>query len=139
MRNLILTICLASLALTASAENWPAWRGLSMTGQSGETNLPVKWSAEGNENIRWKAPLPGPGMSSPIVCNGRVFVTQSLDREGHQRALLCFDRKNGRLLWQRVTLYAEKESTYAQEPHFCSASPVTDGARVVCSFGSAGV
>src|SRR5207244_5161731 len=85
------------------------------------------------------AALPGPGMSSPIVWGDRLFLTQALDKEGHQRALLCFDRKDGKELWRRVTEYAEKESTYPGEPHYCSASPVTDGERVVASFGSAGL
>lgn len=132
-------LALASVACAAAAENWPAWRGAAMVGQSSEKGLPVKWAAETGENVRWKTPLPGPGMSSPIVANGRVFVTQSLDAEGHQRALMCFDRKDGKILWQRVTEYPETESTYEGEKHYASASPVTDGTRVVCSFGSAGM
>ncbi|MCC2668824.1 MAG: hypothetical protein K0Q72_1295 [Armatimonadetes bacterium] len=78
-------------------------------------------------------------MSSPIVWGDRVFLTQALDRDGRQRAVLCFSRKDGKQLWQKSVEYAEKESTYAGEPHYCSASPTTDGERVVASFGSAGV
>jgi outer membrane protein assembly factor BamB len=135
--KLFLCLLLATLPLAASADNWPAWRGAQMNGQSSETALPLQWSA--TENVRWKAPLPGPGMSSPIIWKDRIFVTQALDPEGHRRALLCFARKDGKQLWQGVTEYVDKESTYAGEPHYCSASPVTDGQRVVCSFGSAGV
>jgi outer membrane protein assembly factor BamB len=130
----------AVLVLTTQsvrADNWPQWRGPDGTGISRETNLPLKWSA--SENVRWKAPLPGPGMSSPIVWGNRVFLTQSLDREGKRRALLCFDRKDGKQLWQAVTEFEGKESTYDGEKHFCSASPVTDGERVVVSFASAGI
>lgn len=133
----LLIAALLGQALAASADHWPGWRGPTMDGHSRERNLPLKWSA--TENVRWKAPLPGPGMSSPIVWGDRVFLTQSLDRDGHKRAVLCFDRKNGRRLWQRVTDYPEKESTYSGEPHYCSASPITDGERVVAWFGSAGV
>jgi hypothetical protein len=124
-------------AVSASAENWPGFRGPLGTGQSGEKGLPVKWSA--TEGVKWKAPLPGPGMSSPIVWGSQVFVTQSLDRAGTQRALLCFDRKEGKELWRQVVQYNEKESTYESEPHYCSATPATDGERVVVSYGSAGV
>jgi len=136
-RILIISTTLLLAALAASAENWPTWRGPGMQGHSSERNLPLRWST--TENVLWKSPLPGPGMSSPIVWEERIFVTQSLDREGHRRALLCFHRRDGRLLWQRVTEYPERESTYAEEPHYCSASPVTDGERVVAWFGSAGV
>jgi outer membrane protein assembly factor BamB len=137
MRRLVLPLFLLLLACAARAENWPAWRGPDGMGHSREKNPPLKWSA--TENIRWKAPLPGPGMSSPIVWGDRVFLTQSLDPQGHRRGLLCFDRKDGGFVWQREVAYGEKESTYQSEPHYCSASPVTDGERVVVSFGSAGV
>lgn len=136
-RFLLLIAATAALGLACSADNWPGWRGPLGTGQCAEKDLPVAWSA--TENVRWKAPLPGPGMSSPIVWGDRVFVTQSLDKDGKQRALLCFDRKDGKQLWQKAIAYADKESTYDGERHFCSASPVTDGERVVVSYGSAGV
>ena len=121
----------------AAADDWPQWRGPLGIGVSKERNLPLTWSAA--ENVRWKAPLPGPGMSSPIVWKDRVFLTQSLDKEGTKRALICFDRTDGKQLWQRVTPFAGQESTYDGDPHYCSASPVTDGERVVAFFGSAGM
>jgi outer membrane protein assembly factor BamB len=123
--------------LIASADNWPGWRGPDGTGHSQERDVPVRWSA--TESVRWKTPLPGPGMSSPIVWGDRVFLTQALDNDGRQRGVLCFDRKDGRLLWQKTVEHAEKESSYSGEPHFASGTPVTDGERVIAAFGSAGV
>src|SRR5207249_9378143 len=75
----------------------------------------------------------------PIVWRNRVFVTQALDKEGHRRAMLCFDRRDGKQLWEKVTEYSGKDSTYDGEPHYCSASPVTDGERVIAFFASAGM
>jgi outer membrane protein assembly factor BamB len=89
------------------------------------------------ENVRWKAPLPGPGNSSPIVWGDRVFITQSKDK-GTRRAVMCFNRGDGNLLWQKETVYQEKESTHSTNP-YCSATPVTDGQRVIASLGSAGM
>lgn len=140
MRQILLAVTLLIGVMGAvRADNWPRWRGPEGTGQSKEKNLPLKWAAEGNASIRWKTELPGPGMSSPIVWGDRIFLTQALDKDGKQRALLCFDRKDGKELWRGVTEYGEKESTYAGEPHYCSASPATDGERVIASFGSAGI
>ena len=132
-----LLVAATCLAAWVSADNWPQWRGLDGFGHSKERNLPVTWSA--TENVKWKTPLPGPGMSSPIVWKDKVFLTQSLDKAGTRRALICFDRKSGKEHWQRVTEFSGKESTYDPEPHFCSASPVTDGERVVAFFASAGM
>lgn len=123
----------------ARADNWPRWRGAEGIGYSAEKNVPTKWSSDTGENIRWKTPLTGPGMSSPIVWGQRIFLTQALDKQGTQRAILCFDRKDGKKLWQTAVEFKGKESTYEGEPHYCSATPATDGERVVASFGSAGV
>lgn len=51
---------------------------------SGDANLPVRWSA--TENVRWKAPIGGLGISTPIVSGDVVYVTSQLgagiSREG---------------------------------------------------------
>jgi outer membrane protein assembly factor BamB len=127
--------------LPALADNWPAWRGPTGQGFCTEKDLPLKWSP--TENIRWKTPLPGKGNSTPIVWGSRIFVTQALDVDmkkklAPRRALICFDRKDGKELWRREVEYKEKEDTHDTNP-YCSASPATDGERVVVSHGSAGV
>ncbi|HET9942795.1 MAG TPA: pyrrolo-quinoline quinone, partial [Terriglobia bacterium] len=58
------------LATTATAENWPQWRGPSSHGISSEKNLPTTWSD--SKNVAWKVPLAGLGTSSPIVWNDRI-------------------------------------------------------------------
>ena len=50
----------------------------------------------------------------------------------------CFDRANGELLWQSGVTYADREPTQRDSP-YCSATPATDGERVIASFGSAGL
>jgi len=117
------------------AEDWPAWRGPRGDGTCAERGLPTAWSR--TENVAWTVALPERGNSTPIVWKDRVFVTQALEREG-RRTLMCFDRQDGRLLWQEGTVWHDKEPTHGTNP-MCSASPVTDGERVVAWFGSAGV
>ena len=117
------------------ADNWPSWRGPDAQGHSSEKDPPTRWSA--TENIRWKFALPDAGNSTPIVWGGRVFLTQASEK-GKRRAILCVDRANGKLLWDYAAKYADAEPTHATNP-YCSASPVTDGERVVASMGSAGL
>jgi outer membrane protein assembly factor BamB len=121
--------------LFVSAANWPGWRGPNGTGISHEKTLPLKWST--NESVRWRVDLPGRGNSSPIVWGDRVFVTQAVSAD-NRRTLMCFDRASGKLLWQSGVTYAEREQTQRDNP-YCAATPVTDGERVIASFGSAGV
>jgi outer membrane protein assembly factor BamB len=117
------------------AADWPAWRGANGDGTCSESNLPLKWSS--TENVLWKNPLPDRGNSTPVVWGDKLFLTQATEAEG-KRMLLCFDKKTGKQLWEKGTVYKEPELTHGTNP-YCSASPATDGERVVVSFGSAGI
>src|SRR5689334_4570016 len=106
-RQIVLTgLALMQLAGMGEAANWPAWRGPEGTGISPEKNLPLRWST--NENVRWRTGLPERGNSTPIIWENRVFVTQAIERE-KRRALMCFDRASGRLLWQAGPTVMESE------------------------------
>ena len=98
-------------AASTWAGNWPGWRGPEGTGVATETGLVETWST--NSNVRWRVDLPGPGNSSPVVWGSRVFVTQSIQKE-NRRTLMCFDRADGKLLWQSGLTYTEKEQTQAE-------------------------
>lgn len=157
MRLFIAVLVAASYGGSALADNWPAWRGPTGLGVSAEKNLPLKWST--TDNVRWKVKLPAAGNSTPIIWGDRVFITQAGDLTmwppkvpknfaggssagGHaiaeKRSVMCFNRADGQLLWQRDVIYKEPEITHGTNP-FCSASPVTDGERVIASHGSAGL
>ena len=129
-----IALCCCLIAPLRAAD-WPAWRGPYGTGVCDETDLPTKWSA--TENVAWKAPLPGPGTSTPVIAAGRVFVTCASDG-GATRSVLCFGRADGKLLWRQDTAFDREETTHETNP-YCAASPVTDGRRVYAWHGSAGV
>jgi len=133
-RTLSLLLALCPL-VSAFADNWPMWRGVNGDGTCAESNLPEKWSQ--TENVVWKVALPERGNSTPVVWGDKVFVTQAIEKEG-KRLLLCFDKKTGKQLWDAGTIYKEPELTHATNP-YCSASPATDGERVIVFFASAGV
>lgn len=93
MRILALTLTLfcGSFALSAQTRgtDWPSWRGPN-GGVSPDRSLPTSWSA--SENIAWKAPLAGAGVSTPIVVGDRVYVTSQIGagvrREGNHPRLV---------------------------------------------------
>src|SRR4051812_4569956 len=66
------TAALLILALTAGAD-WTRFRGPNGDGFDADTLPPASWSE--TENVQWKAELPGPGTSSPIIVGDRIFVT----------------------------------------------------------------
>jgi outer membrane protein assembly factor BamB len=134
-RKLILTALFVSTALSLPSANWPSWRGPGQDNVSPESKFPTKWSR--TENVKWRTPLPEAGNSSPIVWGATVFVTQAV-RDGKERTLMAFDRATGKLRWQRGVPHNAEDPRHKSNTH-CAASPVTDGERVVASFGSAGI
>jgi outer membrane protein assembly factor BamB len=123
-------LLMSILSDAALAENWPGWRGPRGDGTSNEKNVPVKWSR--THNIAWKTPIPGKGHASPIVWGGHIFVVTAI-KEKEQRILLCLDRKDGKILWQRVVLEAPLERINRLNSH-ASSTPATDGRKVYVSF-----
>lgn len=132
------------LAISASGDNWPQFRGSGSQGISPETGLPVKWSA--TSNVRWKTPLPGPGHSSPIVWGNRVFLTafkpagvwRYVSSNKGQLLVLCLDKATGRILWEREVAGEGIEDTHSVNSP-ASPTPVTDGKYVYVYFGSRGL
>jgi outer membrane protein assembly factor BamB len=129
----LLAVGLFLAAIPSFAANWPAWRGPTNDGISEETDLPITWTT--TSGVKWKVPLPERGNSTPVVWENKVFVTQSVNK-GAKRSLMCFDKASGKLLWQAGINCTDGEPTHQDNPH-CSASPATDGERVVVSYGSA--
>ena len=72
---LVVIIFLSTITCAAHPDDWPQWRGLSGNGVSNESGLPVRWS---KDDVAWKAPLTGLGVSSPIVWRDKVFVTSQV-------------------------------------------------------------
>ena len=145
----------------AKASNWHHWRGPDANGVAPTAKPPTHWSEK--KNVRWKAPVEGFGTSTPIVWGNKVFllaaintgkVDPSLPRPEDQPKrvfdithpnttyefiVLCLDRKMGKILWRRVaTRLIPHEGTH-RDNNFASASPTTDGERLYCWFGSAGL
>ena len=133
MRTPIALSAFLALISSALAGNWPAWRGPNADGTTPETDLPLKFSA--TEGVKWKVALPEAGNSSPIVWDGKIFLTQAV---GTKRTLMCLDRKDGKTLWQAGPEWTGEDVTHKTNP-YCSPSPATDGERVIAWFGSAGL
>ena len=132
--GLTVLVSITSFSIPLVADNWPEWRGAKGDSivESGE--YPMSWSP--SENIQWKASLPAPGNSSPIVFEDHVFVTCAND-DGSVRSLLAYDRSSGELLWQQSINYGKDDPTHPTNP-WCAATPATDGTAIYVWNGSAG-
>ncbi len=139
-------IVFAGLGAAAAADDWPQFRGPGGQGLSAATGLPVSWSD--TENVAWKTPLPGPGTSSPVVWQGRVYLTCQTgfgDDSGGElsdlkRHVLCLDLKDGRLLWNTAVPAEMPEQETIREDHgYASSTLAVDADRIYAFFGRTGV
>lgn len=133
LRCFVITVLfMLSTARFAAAENWPGWRGPRGDGSSTEANIPTKWDGKTGDNIAWKVPIPGTGHSSPVIWGDRIFVVSCLP-DTEERALLCLDRHDGKLIWQKGVLKAPLEKKHNLNS-FASGTPATDGKLVYVTF-----
>ncbi len=128
---------LATVLPAAGAEqHWPRFRGPTGQGITGAKGLPTTWDKNGT-NIVWRRAVPGLGNSSPIVWGERIFVTSATE-DGGTRSVHCFRRSDGKLLWTRE-VSKKPEPGVRPKNGYASATPVTDGERVVAFLGSCGL
>jgi len=61
--------------LHAQENPWRGFRGGEAQGRTGARFHSLNWSAPGG--VQWKAPIPGTGVSSPVLTSDRVYLTSS--------------------------------------------------------------
>lgn len=129
------------------SENWPQFRGPTGLGYSNEQNLPRAWGGAAAEAVLWKAPLRGEGHASPIVWEDRVFVATAFwpptvqDRTQviPEHHLLCYDARNGKLLWDTLVPpgpWLRTDFRSGPGGGYAAPTPASDGTLVYCAFGS---
>jgi len=114
----------------AQPGDWPWWRGPAGDGHAVETDVPTIWTDV--ENVRWKAPVPGRGHSTPCVVGQLVFVTTA-DEQAQQQLLVCYDRESGDQLWQKIVHDGGLMRGHPKNSN-ASASPACDGQNVYAAF-----
>ncbi len=142
MTMLVLAMLCAGAAW--ADENWPQWRGPNFTGYVETSGLPVSWSE--TENIVWKTALPSWSGSTPAIWGDRIFLTSPSQGDeggpgadatrpsvGEQILLLCLDKGNGAILWQR---HLDTGNENIGKQNDSSPSPMTDGKHVWVMTGT---
>ena len=151
-------LLLAANVLTASQVNWPQFRGPNASGVSADP-APVTWNVQTGENIRWQTAIPGLGHACPIIWRNHLYLTTAVkpggpaalrvglygdidsynETEPQQWRLLCLDKRNGKVLWDKLELETVPRSQRHTKASHCNSTPATDGHHLVALFGSEGL
>lgn len=125
---------LASLAAPRGDE-WPEYRGPGRDGASRAAAIPATWSE--SKNVRWKTAIHGRGWSSPVVSDGRIWLTTATP-EGKRMSVLAVDFDSGRIVHDRVLFEIESPEHRNSLNSYASPSPVAADGRVYVHFGTYG-
>jgi outer membrane protein assembly factor BamB len=116
------------LSTSLFAADWPNWRGPSQNGSTDENNLPDSLT-----DAAWSADLPGPSGATPIISNGKIFLSSMDSAKEGAFAAMCFDAKTGKQLWRKDIA---TDTERLPRNNMATPSPVTDGKTVFFLYGS---
>lgn len=108
---LFAAVATCMMATQIQADDWPQWMGPKRDAVWRESGIVDKFPADGLP-VLWRVPVEG-GYSGPAVANGKVYLTDYVKRAGDgsndpgrrnqiqgTERVLCFDAKDGKLLWK---------------------------------------
>ncbi len=139
--------------------DWPQFRGIRASGVAEGFALPATWNVTTKEGIRWKTPIPGLGLSSPIVWGDLVCLSSSIsgqkdaglkvglygdvkpvtDDTEHEWRVFCLDKTTGAVKWQQTVLKAVPKIKRHTKASHANSTLATDGERLIAFFGSEGL
>lgn len=130
-RSFLITICsflwIGNTNYAQELRDWTSWRGPNNTGSVEQGSFPGSLS---KDKLRWAAPLPGKGCSTPIHLGGKIYLTAPQDGKD---ALVCIG-ENGKQLW--ATVFNQEDAGKHRNGSGCNASPITDGQALYVYFKS---
>ncbi|MGQ0736518.1 MAG: outer membrane protein assembly factor BamB family protein [Acidobacteriota bacterium] len=139
--------------------DWPSFRGHSALGVAEGEAAPTTWDVPRGRNVAWRVPLAGLSHSSPVVwgpqvCTASAISSQAtselrvglygdiksaVDDAPHRWVVMCFDKRSGKLLWERTAhTGVPKVKRHTKSTH-ASSTLATDGRYLVAFFGSEGL
>lgn len=124
---------------TSDNPSWFQFRGDEGRGVAPTANPPIRWSE--TENIRWRRPVPGSGWSSPVVLDGKLYLTCAILNEARRPTslqVLCYEAASGNLLWSKDVLSPTETHHKHDKNSHASPTPIASEGKVYAHFGHYG-
>lgn len=142
LHNILFLFCLTGWgAASSGATDWPQFRGPTGQGISSATNVPLHWNTA--SNVVWKTAIPGRGWSSPVLADGRLYLTTAVggvDGAPVSLRALCVNTTDGAILWNAEVFHPDPSNakTIHQKNSLASPTPIIDRRRLYVHFGHMG-
>jgi len=124
------------------AADWPEFRGPTGQGLSLAKNVPTKWGPA--ENVVWKQEVAGQGWSSPILVEGKLYLTAAVplaSGEGDFSLVAqALDATSGKILWTVEVFRRDgmnSEEIHRKNSH-ASPTPLYADGKLFVHFGPQG-
>ncbi|MCC7375170.1 MAG: PQQ-like beta-propeller repeat protein [Verrucomicrobiales bacterium] len=115
--------------LTASAADWPQWRGPNRDGVWNETGIREAFPADGLP-ISWRIPV-GRGWSSPVIADGRVYITDvEIVGNSAKERVLSFNGRSGNRVWAHSYPVAYPDWAFGPDGGGPRATPILHNGRL---------
>jgi outer membrane protein assembly factor BamB len=132
-----IALFLFPFSIFVSAAQWPQFRGPTGQGHSSERGIPLEWSE--TKNVLWKVPVRGRGWSSPVIGDGRVWITTSVaGTGGASLRAIGLDAATGREILDVEVFKLSNANLKNPKNSHASPTPISDGDRVYVHFGGDG-
>tara|TARA_R110002049_G_scaffold2750_2_gene21435 strand:- start:211247 stop:212671 length:1425 start_codon:yes stop_codon:yes gene_type:complete len=159
----LLCVCFCVCCNVSADDSWPQFRGPNGDGIALGQNVPIEFGEK--QNVSWKTEIPGRAWSSPVVADGVVWLTTAIEKvpdEDKRIALLraagveekklkiksiaesillqlvSVDLATGKILKSIDLGVVEGPDSIHSQNTYASPTPVIDGQRIYCHFGTFG-
>ncbi len=164
MKNRINELLWCGLALSTvtygfADERWPQFRGPDGQGHATEASIPAQFGVK--QGVRWRAPIAGKAWSSPVISDGRIWLTTAIteaatDEEKARKLAddplkaikdvagtvefqaICVDFATGNVVHEISLAKVDDPEPINPLNTYASPTPVIAGGRVYCHFGNYG-
>lgn len=113
-----------------SGDRWPGFRN-DGSNHSQSKNLPIRWSPK--SGIAWQRELPGYGQSSPLLWDGRLYLTLVEGPMKNESIVIALDAASGNTLWQSAISTTSQAANYRAKSR-AAPTPVVDAAGIYAFF-----
>ena len=163
LRRSTFVLLLSLLALPLHAADVTQFRGSNGDGIATDTKAPTSFSE--TQNIAWKTEIPGKGWSSPVLTDGKIWLTTAIEvfpTDEERKAMLRkagdnpkffdelaiansvsiklvqIDMQSGKLEKSVDLAQIDSPKTIHKTNSYATPTPVIDGDNIYCHFGTYG-